>query len=158
MISCFVNAHNSYPNYTIGYCTGQLMILLFATLSLVLSSALLFWQLKAETGCKAWTKHATWIFVLLVTYECLVFYKYFLYPFNQLNHYLLYIVCMDLLQSMIIYTVCSLFAAAASKSIPNLSAVPRYLNLLLIPVVGIYAVLSYFQINHPSGKGNTNQC
>lgn len=65
--------------YTVGYCTGNLIILTTTCLSLVYSVALLIWELQHDNSFK---RRTTWIFVFTTMF---LFQMLLRYTFNLYN-------------------------------------------------------------------------
>lgn len=107
---CFRNL--GADDNTIGWCIGEILILAMATICLIGSSLLFKWQFDsyASDAKQFLTRHATWIFILMVLYSVMVFLKYLLDLNSLLDNYGLWIISMEFLQSMILYTTCSMFA------------------------------------------------
>lgn len=114
--SCFQQVAENTPNdpYTNGYCIGNILILLMATVSLVACTALLVWHIKAHQRLSL-KKETTWILVFLVFYEILLFAKY-CFNLYSWNGYSLMVILMQFLESMVIFLVCAIFAKRAATN------------------------------------------
>jgi hypothetical protein len=68
-------------------------------------------------------KHTTWIFISLVTFEFILFLRYF-FNLNERKNYGVIIIIGEFLQSIAIYLVCSMFAKKASNKLADMSWIP----------------------------------
>lgn len=145
---CFSSVQAGSLNYTTGWCIGEMLIFTMATVCLVGSSFLLWWQVEAHQFRTRdfFGKHTTWIYILMILYCAMVWLKYLLNLNYLLRDYGLWIITIEFLQSMILYTTCSLFAQKVSENVESMAWVSRSLNLMLIPTVCIYGLLSLVRI------------
>lgn len=97
-------------DYTMGYCVGNTVILICATVSLVACTLLLVWHFTSHSPCRLSTykKEATWIFIFLVIFEVFLFLRYFFYMY-ELPVYPYLLIINSFLYAMVCYLVCAVF-------------------------------------------------
>lgn len=129
---CFHKARQGDYGYTPGYCTGNLLILVFSALLLVASTALLYWHLKDGhwKKKKSYTKAKTWLFILLVLFLATVVLRY-LFTLYSTNFYNFLLATAQVIQSSVIYFACHIFAIKASAS-EDLKKIKTLLGILFV--------------------------
>jgi predicted membrane channel-forming protein YqfA (hemolysin III family) len=125
-VACFQKASEPAvyfsQGFTIGYCTGNLIVLTLALISLVFCCMLFTWHIKEYGfwGKKTYRIHKTWIFILMGLSMTLIAVKY-LFNLSETEFYAWLLGFAQLLQSIVIYLVCHFFAIkSSSKSLDEL--------------------------------------
>ena len=125
-VACFQKASEPAvyfsQGFTIGYCTGNLIVLTLALISLVFCCMLFTWHIKEYGfwGKKTYRIHKTWIFILMGLSMTLIAVKY-LFNLSETEFYAWLLGFAQLLQSIVIYLVCNFFAIkSSSKSLDEL--------------------------------------
>ena len=83
------------------------------------------WYLSKQSwnSYETYKKHTTWIFISLVTFEFILFLRYF-FNLNSLKNYAVIIIIGEFIQSITIYLVCGMFAKKVSNKLTDMSWIP----------------------------------
>lgn len=154
-VVCFRKASNPEEyvgeGYTVGYCTGNLIILVTSLISLTASSALTWWHMRDSGWLKLSTykKHKTWIFLLISIYMFSVVIRY-VFNMYELKAYSYILSIAQLLQSIVMYLVCHFFAIkSTNKRSGSYTVTRKVLKIFVIVFVilflgmGIYQMFAY---------------
>lgn len=92
-----------------GKCISNLVILISSVIACITCSLLLVWHMNAFGWFQKETfkLYTTWIFMMIVIYTAITNIRYM---FNVNNGYYLLILLNEMVQSIVIYLVCSMFA------------------------------------------------
>lgn len=147
LVACFQKVKTEPENYgyTNGYCTGNLLILIFSIITMIYISALLYWTLKEnQIKIKTFKKHKTWIFLLMFVFQTIVTIRYFFNLYDTLWYPFL-LAFGQCVQSMIIFLVCYFFTVKASVKKGDLYWLKRLLKFSGIGFGTVFLVLGILQ-------------
>lgn len=150
---CFKKSQNeierNQDGYTIGYCTGNILILVLSIISLVYCTTLMIWNYNSNCfKCKG-NAQKSWIFTLMTIQMITVVLRY-LFNLYGLSIYPYMQSITQLLQSIVIYLVCNFFAIKSVKQFPWIKKAMQiilFVFLVCFVAMGIYQTIVLVELD-----------
>lgn len=158
-VRCFQKLDDNPPEAqgTLGFCIGNCLLAFLSLVSMVYCLALFVWHMSKNGWCKARTikNKTTWLLISLLFFEVVTAtrYTFNLYLWSGNNVLLIF---NELIQSLVIFEVCNIFAQQAAVLLSSLAWVPRFLNVVLIVIFLAYIGCTVLQLLQESATNCKN--